>query len=168
MPTPKTDSFARSIWAALLGGDRPSAIERADAPAADSRTLEEERARIRRENPHGLYEGRHYTEYVDEVRKLKKTDPAAAEELLLHLVEVVEAEATALRWKPAPWYFEHVAILRRKRKDYAGEVAILERHERWYPDGGKFAERLRKARALQESQGVNGGHCARVGDRGLS
>jgi hypothetical protein len=48
-----------------------------------TRSLEQERERIRRENPQGLYKGRHYTEYVDEVRTLKKTDPAAAEALLL-------------------------------------------------------------------------------------
>ena len=142
----------RSIWDALFGGDRSSAIRRTDASAADARTLEEERARIRKENPYGLYEGRHYTEYVDEVRELKKANPLAAEQLLLHLVDVVEREASARRWKPAPWYFEHAAIIRRKRKDYAGEVAILERHERWYPDGGKFAERLQKARALAQRE----------------
>jgi hypothetical protein len=151
MPTPKTDSFTRSIWRALFGtaGEASDISDR----EAEPRTLEEERVRIRQENPHGLFEGRHYTEYVDEVRRLKKTDPAAAENLLLHLIDVVESEAKVRGWKPAPWYYEQLAILRRKGKDYTAEVAILERHECWYPGGGKFAERLEKARALAARQG---------------
>jgi hypothetical protein len=133
MPTPKTGSFVQSIWAALFGDGSSSGIETAGAPA--SRTLEEERARIRRENPLGLYQGRHYTEYIEDIRRLKKTDPAQAGELLRALIDVIEAEAKARRWKPAPAYYEHLAILLRKRKDFGGEVAILERHEQWFPGG---------------------------------
>jgi hypothetical protein len=136
----------RSIWVALFGDG--SGTGPGGRPAPASSTVVEERARVRRENPLGLYQGRHYTEYVDDIRDLKKADPARAEELLLALIDVVEAEAKVRRWKPAPAYYKHLAILLRRRKEYAGEVAILERHERWYPGGGRFAERLQKARSL--------------------
>ncbi len=100
----------------------------------------------------GNYKGRHYTEWVEEVKELKRSgDTAAAEELLHHLVDAVEAESKAQQFRPAPWYYEQLAILARKRKDYDAEVAILERYDALaaqYGDDVGFSERLRKARGL--------------------
>jgi hypothetical protein len=79
----------------------------------------------------GLVRGKHYTEYVDEVKALRRSgQDDQAEALLLELIAATEAEARAMKSGVAPWYFEQVAIIRRKRKDDAGEVEILERYAR--------------------------------------
>jgi hypothetical protein len=103
----------------------------------------------------GYYKGRHFTTWVSEVRALKrKGDTEGVERLLLALVNATEAECKAKgpHWGVAPWYYEELAKLYRARKDYAAEVAILERYE-GLPHGGgskppQMAERLNKARLL--------------------
>ncbi|MGQ0669703.1 MAG: HIRAN domain-containing protein [Actinomycetota bacterium] len=77
----------------------------------------------------GTIDGRHYTAYVEEVRRLRREgNDEEAERLLLRLVDAVEAEARAEGWGVAPWYYEQLAIIYRKRKDHEAEVAILERY----------------------------------------
>jgi hypothetical protein len=103
----------------------------------------------------GLVEGRHFTGYVDEVRRLRREGrDEEAEGLLLRLVDAVEAEAAAEGWGVAPWYYEQLAIIYRKRKDFDAEVRILERfaHQRHAPGASspKLLERLEKARALRD------------------
>ena len=79
-----------------------------------------------------------------------KTSPA--ERLLLELVDATEEESRLRGTGVAPWYYEQLAIIYRKRKDPSAEVAILERYARQPPAPGagaaKLAERLAKARAL--------------------
>jgi hypothetical protein len=101
--------------------------------------------------PLGSYQGKHYTEHIDRVKALKRAEKLdEAERLLLALIDVVEAENVVKQFGVAPWYFEQLAIIYRKRNDYAAEVAILERcHRQLYSRGEPmFAERLEKARAL--------------------
>jgi len=106
----------------------------------------------------GCYQGRHYTAYVDQVKDLKrKGDYARAERLLLELVNAVEAEAKANDWAVAPAYYEQLAIIYRKQKDSAKEIAILERYLEqlralWNLSpvsnlSGPLEDRLRKAQA---------------------
>lgn len=99
----------------------------------------------------GFVDGRHYTAYVSTVRDLKRRgDPAAAEELLLKLVDATEAEARAERWGVAPAYYEELAILYRKQKAPEKELVVLERYERQAKapgaTPGRLAERLAKVR----------------------
>lgn len=103
----------------------------------------------------GYYRGRHFTTYVAEVRALKQRgDVAGAERLLLELVDATEAESKADRQGVAPWYYGELAKLYRTRKDYAAEVAILERFAAQKHAGGvkpaQLAERLVKARLLAD------------------
>jgi hypothetical protein len=76
----------------------------------------------------------------------------SAEELLLELLEAVEAEAYAREWGVAPWYYEQLAVIYRKRKDAPAEVAVLERYAaaRHAPGVGpeKLRQRLDKARQI--------------------
>ena len=107
-----------------------------------------------REKP-GYYKGRHYTTYVEEVRQLKRTGKSEeAKSLLLQLVEATEKEDKVNRWGVAPWYYEQLAIIYRRAKDYASEVALLERFTRQRHGPGvtppKLLQRLEKARALAE------------------
>jgi hypothetical protein len=78
----------------------------------------------------GYFQGRHYTAYVEEVKALKHNENSAPlESLLLTLVDAIEAEAHARQWPVAPWYYQELAVLYRKRKDYAAELAVIERYK---------------------------------------
>jgi hypothetical protein len=101
----------------------------------------------------GRVRGQHYTEYVEDVKTLRRCEKnEAAEHLLLELLDATEEESRMRGTGVAPWYYEQLAIIYRKRKDHTAEVAILERyaHQPHAPGAGpaKLAERLVKARAL--------------------
>jgi hypothetical protein len=106
----------------------------------------------------GFYQGRHFTSYVDDVTALKRNgDSAGAEHLLLALLDATEAEDRAQGGGVAPWYYEELAKIYRERKDYASEVAVLERFARQRHAPGAsppvLLERLEKAKALLNQQG---------------
>jgi hypothetical protein len=82
-------------------------------------------------NEYGLYHGRHYTTYVERVRDLLLTGRFdTAEQLLLALLDTVEAESIALRIPLAPWYYKQLRRIYRFRGDLDAEVGIIERHDR--------------------------------------
>jgi len=98
----------------------------------------------------GLYRGRHYTEYPEQVRSLKRTGKLEeAERLLLGLIDAVEAESRAERLGVAPWYYEQLAIVYRKQKNHVREQEILERFARQrHAPGVKPAKLLQRLRAI--------------------
>lgn len=104
----------------------------------------------------GFINGRHYSDYVEKVKNLKWAGLLKkAEDLLLKLVEATEAEAEATGGGGAPWYYEQLAIIYRKRRDYAAEVSILERFMRQphAPGTGpqRLSMRLKKAQRLLQA-----------------
>ena len=102
---------------------------------------------------------RKYGNYLDvpaKVKKLKaKGNNKKAISLLLTAVELVEAESEYIGgdWGVAPWYYEQLAIIYRKEKNYSAEVNILERYAKQTKAVGKgpekLADRLVKAKALR-------------------
>lgn len=101
----------------------------------------------------GRVRGGHYTDYVEDVKSLRRSNQdESAEHLLLEPVDATEDESRARGTSVAPRYYEQLAIIYRKRKDPAAEVAILERYAREPPAPGtgatKLAGRLAKARGL--------------------
>ena len=101
----------------------------------------------------GKLRGKHYSSYVEEVRTLRRYGhDDSAEELLLDLLDVIEAESSQQGWGVAPWYYEQLAIIYRKRKEPTREVAILERYASAVHAPGVGQEKLRlrleKAREL--------------------
>lgn len=101
----------------------------------------------------GRIRGRHYTDYVEDVKSFRRSNQdEPAERLLLELVDATEEESRIRGTGVAPWYYEQLAIIYRKRKDPSAEVAVLERYtsQPHAPGAGptKLAERLMKARAL--------------------
>ena len=76
--------------------------------------------------------GRHYTEWVETVKALKRENRLdEAEALLLECCVATELEAVQNRWPtPAPWYYSQLATIYRKRKDREDELAILRRYVR--------------------------------------
>lgn len=106
-------------------------------------------------NEPGCYNGRHFTTYVADVEALKRESKLVeAEELLLELVAATEREDEIDKMGTAPWYYEQLAIIYRKRKEPAKEVAILERclgHDQRHRLGQELPDRLKKARTLLEA-----------------
>jgi hypothetical protein len=105
----------------------------------------------------GAVGNRHYTDCVETVKQLKREGRnREAISLLLKCVNATEAESkrAGKGWGVAPWYYEQLAILYRKEKDFSKEVEILERYDRQKKALGakpaKLSERLIKARALTE------------------
>ena len=101
---------------------------------------------------HGLFKGKHYTAYVEDIKSLKRHDALEEVlELLNHLMDAVEDEARAEGHGVAPWYYEQAAIVCRKRRDFSGEVGVLERFAAQTASPGAspsvLLERLEKARA---------------------
>ncbi len=110
---------------------------------AQLRAQEEAAAQVR---------GRHYVDWVpviDEMRAAKRDDEALA--LLMEIIPATERAAAVTGREPAPAYTGRAAIILRRRKDYLGEIRILERYLAACPPDRHhegFAERLQKARAL--------------------
>lgn len=76
----------------------------------------------------GFYKGKHYSEYVDEVHLLIKENKLGdAEKLLSELVRATESEARQNNCGVAPWYYEKLAAIYRRRKDAESEIQILEK-----------------------------------------
>ncbi|MDT8364169.1 MAG: hypothetical protein RQ714_05910 [Nitrosomonas sp.] len=117
--------------------------------------------------------GENYFDSVETINKLKRDGRnKEAIELLIKYVNATEAESkkknsapavndkfsflsegrTESSWGVAPWYYEQLAIIYRKEKQYRKEVEILERYERQAKAPGvgpkKLSERLIKAREL--------------------
>lgn len=104
----------------------------------------------------GYYNGRHFTTYVSDIQALKRQGKLKeAEHLLLELISATEAEDRVDRRGVAPWYYEELAKIYRKQKDYANEVRTLERFAAHRHAPGvkppQLIDRLKKARALLET-----------------
>lgn len=107
----------------------------------------------------GQVRGKHYTEWVDTIRQLKRDGIAdEALELLLECVGAAERDRDGR--EPAPAYTLMAAVIYRQRKNYAAEVAILERWHASCPAASRgpgtsqeeLAARLTKARELLARQ----------------
>lgn len=108
---------------------------------------------IRNGEPLGHYHGKHYTEYVETIKTLKRNgDNSEAIRLLIALLPVVEDEG-CIHKVTAPWYYDQLAILFRKLKDYDAEVELLEHYmtiQKGNPTRhAALVKRLGRARALQ-------------------
>lgn len=76
----------------------------------------------------GYVRGRHFVTYAKDVKNLKRTGKLyEAEKLLLELVEATEQVSKVDGLGVAPWYYEELAKIYRKKKYYAKEVSILKR-----------------------------------------
>ena len=103
----------------------------------------------------GYYQGRHFSAHVPDVEELKRAGWLdEAERLLVGLINAMETEYRPLGIV-APWYYEELAKVYRKQKDYVSEAGILERYmAKQRPDQltglhqRQLSQRLDKARAL--------------------
>ncbi len=100
-----------------------------------------------------LVRGRHFTEWAEPIRELKREGRVdEALKLALECVDATERASRSDGLAPAPAYTTMAAIIYRQRKDYAAEIAVLERYQRACPPrrkSSKIADRLAKARELK-------------------
>jgi hypothetical protein len=95
--------------------------------------------------------GAHYTQFVPRIEWLKRQGrDEEAISILLKLLDQVEDESNREGWGVAPWYYEQLAVLYRRKKRTPEEVAILERYQRQKKAAGtsvqKMMDRLAKLR----------------------
>jgi hypothetical protein len=99
--------------------------------------------------------GVHYTDYVEQVKELRRADlDQEAEDLLLELIDATEDEAESTGTGAAPWYYEQLAVTYSKRRQRDEEIAILERFASAPHAPGvsppKLLQRLAKKKAARE------------------
>ncbi|QBJ98660.1 hypothetical protein ERC79_10770 [Rhodococcus sp. ABRD24] len=115
----------------LLAGDRSVDLpDLTAAPAVDAYALADDSliAPQNRHDPLQQVRGRHYGAWSEPVKQLKRDNRLdEALELLLEVIAVVERPENCVGGTPAPWYTEQAAIIYRKQKNHAAEVAILQR-----------------------------------------
>lgn len=104
----------------------------------------------------GYVNGRHFVTFVNDVKELKKLGNLdEAERLLLKLVVAMENVCKKNNDGVAPWYYNELAKIYRKKKEYQKEVTILKRFSNKKHGRGvgpkKLLERLEKARILAEN-----------------
>lgn len=76
----------------------------------------------------GYLNGKHYSDYVDEIKKLKREEKYEnAIELLFKIIEIIEIESKQENIGVAPWYYEQLAIIFNKQNKIDEEIKILER-----------------------------------------
>ena len=90
-------------------------------------------------------------------RLIRANKSADAVKQLAELVGMTEVVSKKSGDSVDPWCYEQLAVHHRNNKDYASEVAILERYGRQHipagPASTKLAQRLSAARTLQKQQG---------------
>lgn len=104
----------------------------------------------------GYYNGRHFTTFVTNVKNLKRQGRLdEMEALLLHLVLATEAEDQVEKLGVAPWYYEELAKIYRKQKNYEKEISILSRfiNQRHGPGAKhpRLKERLEKTQTILDN-----------------
>lgn len=104
------------------------------------------------ESQSGFVRGKHFTSYVPDVTELRRRgDDETAERLLLELVDATESESKSDGLGVAPWYYQQLAILYKKRGEPGNEMAILERYAKQKHAPGavpaQLLARLENARA---------------------
>lgn len=92
----------------------------------------------------------HYTEAVDDVKRLKREGRHdEAESLLWWCIEAAERQAREQGYGTVPpWYYEHLAIVYRKDGRHDDEVGVLERYVERGGEKEELLDRLDRAREL--------------------
>lgn len=77
----------------------------------------------------GLVRGRHYTEWIEEVKQLKRDkNHHAVIELCSEAVGAIEAEYRSNQLSVAPWWYEQVAMAARRSGQPDAERAAMQRY----------------------------------------
>lgn len=139
--------------------DRDARISEAAAATDLDTAIRNVHDRPRAEVEKMLFAGQPLWDWLAYVQDLERQgNLEEALRLLSALIVAAEQEAEVSGREPAPAYTERAAIIHRKRRDYAAEVAVIERWERACPPEkrgpgatqAKLLSRLERARALAQ------------------
>lgn len=119
------ERFARSWWKAFKNA-RDSEEEMAFEHIARRWYARRDAMEMRAAQPAALARGRHYTEWVEPIKQMKRD--GRHNDALTILGECMDATERADRGRPAPWYYEQAAIIYRKDRDLDAEHAVIERY----------------------------------------
>jgi hypothetical protein len=105
----------------------------------------------------GLYRGKFFHEWAPEVTRLKRQgEYDQAVQLLIELIRVIEEvdDAEPQPMVPPYFYYEQLAIIYRKKKDYDSEIELLERFVRRENEAISFRREsdIRFRQFLEESE----------------
>jgi hypothetical protein len=144
---PEPEPLGSDVIAELLQQVRALDTESNAEISADTPTMKGES-----EQGLGMYRGRHHSEWLPEVDRLRAmAGDAEAEELLLGIVNALEEESAHDGHGVTPAAYELLALMYRKRRDAERETAILERFaaQRHAPGAApsKLLRRLARLRA---------------------
>lgn len=121
----EADQGGRTWWRASRGAVSPEESARFEEIAHRWFAVRDQLERVQ-SNPAARVRDRHYTEWVETVKQMKR-DGDHGEALQL-LTECQDATIRADGAKPAPWWFEQAAIIHRKDGDLDAEHAVIERY----------------------------------------
>ena len=139
--------------------DRDKRMSKTAAATDLEAAIRDVRNRPRAEVEKMLFAGQPLWDWLAYVQGLEREGRLEeALQLLGALITAAEQEAEVSGREPAPAYTERAAIIHRKRRDYAAEIAVIERWERACPPEkrgpgatqAKLLKRLERARELAE------------------
>lgn len=129
---PSAGQHGRVWWRLYKDARTPEEAARFEAIAREWFKIQDDAshdtavAKLRLEQPSGLVRGRHYTEWVETVKELKRDQ--RNEEAVELLRELQAATLRVDGKRPAPWYFEQEAIILRKQRCLEAELAVIQRY----------------------------------------
>ncbi|WP_181275970.1 hypothetical protein [Brevibacterium oceani] len=152
---------------------QPSVPEPAPDPRPSAQSpdildeLEESRRTEHLARQAGMVRGEFYVDLVPRLNQLRKEkDDDAGLELLTEIIEASERTAAIENRPPPPGYTERASVILRRRKQYADEIALIDRYEaqrQRYAAGdphdqgsttwGRLEQRRTKARELAAKSG---------------
>ena len=91
----------------------------------------------------GKLNGKYYTEYVEQVKELKRNQSYdAAIQLLQDLIGVIENESKHTGFGVPPWYYDQLSIIYKKNNQHEKAKQIIERFANQKHGPGKSTEKL--------------------------
>ena len=141
----------------LFSGDSSSGVSPLDSDEPIVEPLIPEDKIPYTDPPKGV-DAERYNDITEQVKQLKRDgEHDRALELLHWAIDETAAEVNdsdTFHSAPAPWYFEHAAIVYRKENRYDDEVAVLERYHDLAGSSAKskLTDRLERARELASGE----------------
>ncbi len=77
----------------------------------------------------GQVRGKHFTEWVETVKELKRSgDHRSVFDLCSEIVDAAEAESKSTGFSPPPWWYDQLALAAKRLGDEQAEVTALRRY----------------------------------------
>ncbi|MCF7889750.1 hypothetical protein K9M78_00860 [Candidatus Bipolaricaulota bacterium] len=112
--------FFIELLSSIFGGSRSRRkkieVDQTGSSTGEKIDVEEYKKRRERAEKAGSYKGKHFTQYVEEVKQLKREEKYdEAEKLLRELIKAAEKQASIEGHDPPPWYYRQLKIVQKKK-----------------------------------------------------